>query len=321
MITPSPGSGRGPTKEKHVVLKSSLPRRSAVALLAGVALVVTGCGGGSSDSSSEGSTSAAPSVGADKDLAAKVPDAIASDGKLTVGSDTSYAPSEFIDKDGETIVGFDVDLFKAVAQKLGLEADFQTASFDSIIAGVGSGKYEVGVSSFTINPERMQQANMISYYSAGTQWATKKGNPEKVDLDNACGLSIAVQKATVQVDDITARSDKCKSAGKDAITIDQYEGQDEATAAVVSGKDVAMLADSPVSAYAVDQTNGQLELLGDIYDAAPYGYVVAKDQTDFAQAIADAVKSLIDDGTYETVLKKWGVEGGAIDDPTVNPAG
>jgi polar amino acid transport system substrate-binding protein len=82
-----------------------------------------------------------------------------------------------------------------------------------------------------------------------------------------------------------------------------------------------MLADSPVSAYAVDQTNGQLELLGDIYDSAPYGYVVAKDQTDFAQAIADAVKSLIDDGTYETVLKKWGVEGGAIDDPTVNPAG
>jgi polar amino acid transport system substrate-binding protein len=82
-----------------------------------------------------------------------------------------------------------------------------------------------------------------------------------------------------------------------------------------------MLADSPVSAYAVDQTNGQLELLGDIYDSAPYGYVVAKDQTDFAQAIADAVKSLIDDGTYEKVLKKWGVEGGAITDPTVNPAG
>jgi polar amino acid transport system substrate-binding protein len=185
---------------------------------------------------------------------------------------------------------------------------------------VGSGKYEVGVSSFTVNPERMKQANMISYYSAGTQWATKKDNPENVDPEDACGLSIAVQKATVQVDDITARSEKCTSAGKDAITIDQYEGQDEATAAVVSGKDVAMLADSPVSAYAVEQTKGQLELLGDIYDAAPYGYVVAKDQTDFAQAIADAVKSLIDDGTYDTILKKWGVEAGGIDDPTVNPA-
>jgi len=83
--------------------------------------------------------------------------------------------------------------------------------------------------------------------------------------------------------------------------------------------DDAGLADSPVMAYAVKQTKGQLELLGDIYDAAPYGYVVAKDQTEFAQAIADAVKSLIDDGSYKQVLEKWGVEAGAIDNPTVNP--
>ena len=298
-----------------------LTRRVAVAAVAGATLVVTGCGGGSSDTSSGGTASeeTLPSVSADEALAAKVPEAIASDGAIAVGSDTTYAPGEFLAEDGETIVGFDVDLFTLVAQKLGLEATFETAPFDSIIAGVGSGKYEAGVSSFTINPDRLQQANMVSYYSAGTQWSTKKGNPDDVDPDNACGLRIAVQKATVQVDDITARSDACTAAGKDAITIDQYEGQDEATAAVVSGKDAAGLADSPVMAYAVKQTNGQLELLGDIYDSAPYGYVVAKDQTEFAQAMADAVKSLIDDGTYQQVLKKWGVQDGAIDDPTVNP--
>jgi polar amino acid transport system substrate-binding protein len=73
-------------------------------------------------------------------------------------------------------------------------------------------------------------------------------------------------------------------------------------------------------AYAVKQTNGQLELLGDVYDSAPYGYVVPKDQTDFAQAIADAVKALIADGSYQKVLEKWGVQAGAITDPAVNPA-
>jgi len=302
----------------------SLTRRAAAAAAAvtSSALVLTGCGGGSDDSAGGGSASTGtplPSVSADEALAAKVPEDIKSDGVLSVGSDTTYAPNEFLAEDGETIVGFDVDLFTLVAQKLGLEAEFETAPFDSIIAGVGSGRYEAGVSSFTINSERLQQANMISYYSAGTQWSTKKGNPDDVDPDNACGLQIAVQKATVQVDDITARSEACEAAGKEPITIDQYEGQDEATAAVVSGKDVAGLADSPIMAYAVSQTNGQLELLGDIYDAAPYGYVVGKDQTDFAQAIADAVKSLIDDGSYLTVLEKWGVEDGAIDDPTVNP--
>ncbi|MGN6332989.1 MAG: transporter substrate-binding domain-containing protein, partial [Motilibacteraceae bacterium] len=119
--------------------------------------------------------------------------------------------------------------------------------------------------------------------------------------------------------DLAAKSKKCTDAGKPAITVDQYAGQDQATASIVSGKDAAGLADSPVMAYAVKQTDGQLELLGDVYDAAPYGYVVKKDQTEFAQAIADAVKALIADGTYQKVLEKWGVQAGAITDPTVNP--
>jgi polar amino acid transport system substrate-binding protein len=73
-------------------------------------------------------------------------------------------------------------------------------------------------------------------------------------------------------------------------------------------------------AYAVKQTSGQLQLLGDVYDSAPYGYVVKKDQTEFAQSIADAVKALIADGSYATVLQKWGVQAGAITDPAVNPS-
>ena len=117
---------------------------------------------------------------------------------------------------------------------------------------------------------------MVSYFSAGTQWATKAGNPEDVDPDNACGTSVAVQRGTVQVDDITARSAECEAAGNEPIDIQQFEGQDEATAAIVSGRVDAGLADSPVMAYAVQQTNEQLELLGDIYDSAPYGYVVPR---------------------------------------------
>ena len=301
-----------------------LSRRAAgaVSALAAAALALTACGGGSSGGSSASGTSgsAAPSVSADSSLAAKVPADIKADGTITVGTDSTYAPSEFLAADGQTIEGFDVDLFTLVAQKLGLKASFQTAPFDSIIAGVGSGKYEAGVSSFTVNKEREAQANMISYFSAGSQWSTKKGNPKNVDPDNACGKNIAVQKATVQVDDITARSKKCTDAGKPAITIDQYDAQSDATAAIVSGKDDAGLADSPVMAYAVKQTNGQLELLGKVYDSAPYGYVVKKDQTDFAQAIADAVKALIADGSYTKVLTKWGVQAGAITDPAVNPS-
>jgi polar amino acid transport system substrate-binding protein len=307
-----------------VTSRHPIGRTAVLATALTGALVLAGCGDDSSSSSSpsggsDSSGTPLPSVSADPDLAAKVPAAVSADGTISVGSDTTYAPSEFLAADGTTIEGFDVDLFDLVAAKLGLKAEFATAPFDSIIAGVGSGKYEAGVSSFTINPERLAQATMVSYYSAGTQWSTKKGNPEDVDPDNACGLAIAVQKATVQVDDITARSQACTDAGEPAIEIDQYDAQSDATAAVVSGKDVAGLADSPVMAYAVQQTNGQLELLGDVYDSAPYGYVVPKEQTDFGQAIADAVNALIADGSYAQVLEKWGVQDGAIPSAAVNP--
>ena len=300
-------------------------RRVAVGLLgvAALTMAMTACGEEKSDSTPTGgasgpAASAAP-VTVDKALADKVPAAVKSDGKIMVGTDSTYAPAEFIDTDGKTVVGFDVDLFKAVAQKLGLKAEFTSAPFGDIIPGVGSGKYEVGVSSFTINDERKGAATMVSYFNAGTQWAVKKGNAAGVKIEDACGKKIAVQKDTVQVDDITAKSKKCTDGGKAAITIDPYPGQDQATNAVISGKDDAMLADSPVGAYAVKQSNGQLELLGDIYEAAPYGYVVKKEDKDFADAVQGAVDSLIKDGTYKSILEKWGVQAGAVTNPAVNP--
>jgi polar amino acid transport system substrate-binding protein len=292
----------------------------SVILGVGLGLVLAACGSNGTESGGTSTTQgAAPAV--DQALAAKVPAEIKSDGKILIGTDSSYAPNEFLDTDGKTVIGFDVDLFNAIAAKLGLKTEWESAVFDAIIPGIQSGKYEMGVSSFTINDERKKQVNMVSYFNAGTQWATKKGNPNGVQPDNACGKKVAVQTNTVQdTDDLSSkRQQACKSAGKPAITIDRYQRQDQATAAVVSGKDDAMLADSPVLAYAVKQTNGQLELLGDIYDAAPYGSVIKKDQADFAQAVADAVKALISDGTYKTILTKWGVEPGSIDNPAVNP--
>ncbi|MEH1099374.1 ABC transporter substrate-binding protein [Micromonospora sp. CPCC 205561] len=282
-----------------------------------LALSLAGCG--EKESTDQPGAGPTVSAAADSALAAKVPDAVKADGVIKVGTDSTYAPAEFLDADGKTVVGFDIELFNAVAQKLGLKAEYESAPFDAILPGVDSGKYEVGVSSFTINADRMKTVNMVSYFSAGTQWATKPGNPAKVDTENACGKKIAVQVGTVQLDDITARSKKCTDAGKPAITIDQYQAQSDATAAVVSGKDDAMLADSPVGAYAVKQSNGQLELLGDIYESAPYGYAVKKDQAAFAEVLKEAVAAVIADGSYQTALKKWGVEGGAITTPALNP--
>jgi polar amino acid transport system substrate-binding protein len=299
-------------------VKSTTLAITALLLAGGMA----GCSSEASDSGDAGdggNGSGAVSVSKDDALAAMVPSEIASDGVLTVGTDASYAPSEFIGEDGQTIEGFDVDLAKAVGQVLGLEVEMQNAPFDSLVEGVKTGKFELGVSSFTINPERVQQVDMVSYFNAGTSWAAPAGNPENITPDTACGRKIAVQKATVQVDDITARSEACTDAGEPAITIEQYQLQSDATAAVVSGKDDAMLADSPVVAYAVTQTGEQLQLIGDTYDAAPYGYAVPKGQGEYTAAVQGALQTLMDNGAYLEILKSWGVDGGAITTSEVNP--
>jgi polar amino acid transport system substrate-binding protein len=294
------------------------PAITLTASAAIVGLALSACG---SSSLSTPGTSAKPTVAqtADAALVAALPAKIKAAGKIIVGTDATYAPNEFLDTDGKTAKGMDIDLFNAVAQKFGVTVDWVPASFSSIILGVNSGKYDVGVSSFTINPDRKKQVNMVSYFNAGTQWAVLKGNPKKVDPDNACGLSIGVQKATVQIDDLTARSKKCVAAGKQPISQVVEESQAKVTTDLLSGKAVAMLADSPVGLYAIKQTSGQLESVGKTYDAAPYGFVLPKTETAFAQAVADALKSLNSTGDYKKALATWGNDSGAIDSFAVNP--
>lgn len=299
------------------VTARSLPVALSAAVLAiGLAACGTGgdgSGGGSAPAAGGAATSAAvPTVQKDDALAAMVPADVAADGKIVVGTDASYAPNEFTDTDGSTIIGMDVDLGKAIAQKLGLQAEFQNAAFDGLIPGIAAKKYELSMSSFTVNAERTQTVTMVSYFSAGTSLAVKKGNPDKISADNLCGKNVGVQKGTVQVDDITARSAKCTAAGQPAISSTELQAQTDVTLALASGRVVAMLADSPVIAYAVKTTGDQLEVVGAPYDTAPYGIVLAKGQGQYPQAIQGALKALMADGTYKAVLDKWGVADGAV---------
>ncbi|MEI2731972.1 MAG: ABC transporter substrate-binding protein [Dermatophilaceae bacterium] len=301
-----------------------MARRSTAALVTGLALgsvALAACGSSSlSGTASSAASSASKAViSVDPALAATLPAKVKAAGKIVVGTDPTYAPNEFLDADGKTVKGMDVDLFNAVAKKFGVTVDWQPAKFESIITGVQGGKYDIGVSSFTVNEERKKQVNMVSYFNAGTLWATAPGNPKKVDPKAPCGLKVAVQKGTVQeTDDMPAKVTACQAQGK-PITLQVYEGQDQATAAVATDKADAMLADSPVIAYAVAQSGGKIAAAGEIYDAAPYGYVLPKDQTAFAKAIADALNALNTSGDYKAALKPWGNDGGAITSFAVNP--
>lgn len=287
----------------------------SIAATAALAVVLAGCGAGSGSSGAAAGSTAIPVPVPVKDaaLAAMVPASVSADGKIVFGSDASYAPNEFTAPDGTTIIGLDVDLGTAVAEKLGLKAEFQNSQFDGIIPGINGKRYELGMSSFTINDDRVKTVDMVSYFSAGTSLAVAKGNPVGITgADALCGRAVGVQTGTVQAADIATRNTACTAAGKPAIAVTQLQAQSDVTLALASKRIVAMLADSPVVAYAVTTTEGALEVIGTPYDTAPYGIVLAKSQGDYGKAVQGALQSLIGDGTYGAILKKWNVSAGAI---------
>ncbi len=297
--------------------RTNLVRRSAaVGTAASLALALAACGSSSKGSSTQPSN--VPTASADTSIS--VPAAIKSKGSITVATDASYAPNEFYASDNKTIIGMDIDLAKALGQVLGLKVNVVDAKFDSIIPGLASGKYDLSLSSFTDTKDREKTVDFVTYFSAGTSLMVKAGNPEKLTPDTLCGKTVAVESGTVQQDpDIPTRSKTCTAAGKAAITPLVFPDESGANLALSSGRADAVLADSPVADYAAKQSNGQFEITGSSYDTAPYGIAVPK-TNGLTQPIQQALKKLISDGTYTSILKKWGIADGAITDPQVNGA-
>jgi polar amino acid transport system substrate-binding protein len=293
-----------------------------LSLLGGLALVVlvavlaAGCGGGGTSST----TPATGSTAVNQAIAAEVPAAIKSKGMVTVAADATYAPNEFIGADGKTVQGMSPDLGHALGRVMGLKFDFVNASFDSIIPGLSSGKYDVGFSSFTDTKEREMVVDFVTYFSAGTSfYVNASGGPTINSLADLCGHSVGVERGTIQADDATAQSKKCTAEGKPGVTAKVYPDQNAANLAISSGRQEVGMADSPVAAYIVKQSNGQFKLTGTPYNTAPYGIAIPKGNG-MAKPILDALKELMSNGTYNAILTKWGVQEGAITNPVINGA-
>ncbi len=298
------------------MFKSTHPLRTLVAIGVGAGVILTGCASNKEKGTGPTGT-VTPTVTQNASLATLVPSKIKSAGKLIVGVNVPYTPVEYLDPSGK-VVGFDVDVLNAAAKVLGLTTDFRQADFSKIIPAVTVGTYDIGMSSFTDTKEREKTVDFVNYFTAGILWASPVG--KTVDPNNACGLTVSVQSTTTeQQDELPAKTKACTKAGKKPIKVLAYENQDDATNAVVLGKADAMSADSPVTAYAIKQSGGKLQQAGQIAEAAPYGWPIAKGST-LIQAMQKALQTLMDNGTYDQICTKWGVQSGEIKTATVNAA-
>jgi polar amino acid transport system substrate-binding protein len=294
------------------------------AVTAARVVVLAACGSTSNNTSSSSSTSstsaAAPASTKDAKIAAEVPPSIKSTGTLSVAADASYPPNEFIGPNGKTVVGMDPDLAKALAGVMGLKANVQNQTFDSIIPGLAAKKYDLGASSFTDTKERQKTVDFVTYFSAGTSFYEKaQGGPKINGLADICGHKVAVEKGTTQADDATAQGKKCTAAGKPGVSVLVFPDQNGANLALSSGRADVGMADSPVAAYQVKQANGQFKLVGQDYGTAPYGIAIPKG-SGMDKPVLDALQKLMADGTYTKILDKWGIQKGAINNPTINGA-
>jgi polar amino acid transport system substrate-binding protein len=245
---------------------------------------------------------------------------VKSKGTYTVAADATYAPNEFIAGNGHTVVGMDADLVKALGAVMGLKINIVNATFDSIIPGIQAGKYDMGASSFTDTLARQKVVDFVTYFSAGTSFYTKaQGGTSVATLASLCGHTAAVEAGTTEQSDAAGQSKKCKAAGKAAVTVLVYPNQNEVNLAVQSGRAQIGMADSPVAAYAVKQSHGLLKLVGQPYGTAPYGLALPKGNG-MAKPVLAAVKALMANGTYMKILTKWGIQAGAITNPSINGA-
>jgi polar amino acid transport system substrate-binding protein len=228
---------------------------------------------------------------------------------LQVATDASYPPDESMK--GTTMVGFDVDFINAVATTLGIKVKENNVTFDNIIGGIEGGRYQIGNSSFTDTKKREKQVNFVDYFQAGE--GVYELHASKFvfrSLASFCGNKVAVETGTTEQSD--AKAVKCSGGKK--VTVLSFPTQTEANSAVQSGQAIAGFVDSQVAGYIVSLAGGVFKLTGKPVNVFPYGIATPKstDGLGLAKAIRAATKTLIANGTYGAILKKWGVTSGAL---------
>ncbi len=231
------------------------------------------------------------------------------DGVLNVGSDISYAPFEFYQEGTETADGLDVDMATAIAEALGVKAEFINTGWDGIIPALQTEDFDVIMSAMTITDERSQEIDFVPYLSVGTGIVVPAGNPDNVqDLEDLCGLTVAVQVGTIQEQMLNDQNEECD----EPVDIVTFDTNPLAVEDLRTGGADANLSDFPVSAEDAAQSDGALEVVETQVEPEPYGIGMRKTSTELNDVITQAVQAIKDSGKYDEILAKWDLQAVAL---------
>ena len=271
-----------------------------VTLILALALTLSlaACGGG--NASTSGSTS---SAGSDAASSGEAGFTTAVDGVLSMATEATFPPYEYYD--GDAIVGIDVEIAQAIADKLGLELQVTDIAFDSIIPGVQSGKYDLGLAGMTVTDERLEQLNYSDSYATGVQVVIVKEGGKVTSVDDlfADGASNVIGTQTGTTGFLYATWD-IQDAGLGEVK--SFAKTTDAVEALKNGQvDCVILDNEPAKALVAANEDAGLSILDTEYAVEDYAAAISKDNTALLEAINGALKELIADGTVQSILDKY----------------
>ena len=227
-------------------------------------------------------------------------DEVVKTGKLRVAIDTTYPPMEFQSDDGKAL-GLDVDLARAIAKVLKVEAEFIIMPWDGILAGLQSNRYDIVMSSMNITDERKKQVNFVPYIMMGQIFVIRKSaKPLKSEKDLA-GKVIAVQADTTS---FTAVEGFQKS-GIAIKEIKAFKGATEAFSALKSNQAEVIVIDEAVGLYYTGLDQKTFQVSGVAIKPEPIGIAVRKNDLKLFNALMSAVKEIKTNGTFTKTYKQW----------------
>lgn len=300
--------------------KTSLTLLAAAAALT---LAVTGCSNAAtSGAEASGSSDSLPAgdeitTTTDATLTELLPDDIVKKGRIDVAVDIPFPPMAMYD-DSNRAIGFDPELGRLIGQKLGIDVSLNKQAFDSVIPSLQAGKNDIIMSGMNDTPERQETLSFVDYTHGGFAIAVKKGNPEGITTQrDLCGLTVSVQKATVQGELLRAMD--C------GINVMELPSDLDAQTALRAGKSQAYTADAVVAEYVVATTDdgNAFEIVRDPENPAGFnpvysGIGILKGDTELIEAVRAALQALIEEGTYQQVLDRNNIGAYAVETAEVN---
>ncbi|MFE6053284.1 ABC transporter substrate-binding protein [Kitasatospora sp. NPDC056446] len=310
-------------------MRSTTVRRrllAATALLPVLALAACGsdpkiAGAAGAGGSATAAEDVVSGVAASPAAVALLPEDVRKAGKVTFGSSFGAAPTAFyVDQVSKKPAGIDVDFTDAVAKVLGLTVDRQEAAFETILPALDSGKFDVGTGNFGVTAARLKTIDFVTYIDDGQGFAVKKDNTAiqpVTDLVQLCGLTIGTGAGTTFESTLNNRKNVCVDAGKKPYEVKAFSDNGALLTSLQQGRvDIQMSTINGLRHQAAQEASG-IRFLGEFH-RLDVGFAFKKGSK-LTPAFQAAVNQLIKDGTYERILRKWGVADSAIKESQISP--